>query len=343
MPITRHEATFRIGKNKTVEASRAQFPLVLSWATTIHKVQGLTLDQIVVDMKGGRFGAGQAYVAFSRVKSLNSLFIKNFEAKYIKTSSKVDSEMERLTSNPLPQPPLPNILTASADDCINIGHLNIHSYLAKEDDISCDPCLQSTHVMCFTETFLKPQHTVHTLTLNNQPVEVFRLDRTHESTQCASGGGVMIACISNLRPQEVFVEHSPQFEVKTISICHEVIGETYIIAVYRRPQLISTYLLSFLANYLECIPHETVPTVILGDFNNNLLSPDHSTGIIQLLEVRGFKQMVTQPTTDSGSLLDHIYVDFPESKPTVDVVDTYYTDHDGTYLSIPIGAHSSHS
>ena len=100
--ITRHEAMFRIGRDKTVEASRAQFPLVLSWATTIHKVQGLTLDHIVVDMKGGRFGAGQAYVAFSRVKSLNSLFIKNFEAKYIKTSSKVDSGMERLTSNPLP-------------------------------------------------------------------------------------------------------------------------------------------------------------------------------------------------------------------------------------------------
>lgn len=51
--------------------------------------------------------------------------------------------------------------------------------------------------------------------------------------------------------------------------------------------------------------------------------------------------MVTQPTTDSGSLLDHIYVNFPESKLTVDVVDTYYSDHDGTYLSIPIGAHPS--
>ena len=66
VPITRHKAMFRIGRNKTVEASRAQFPLVLSWA--IHRVQGLTLDQIVVEMKGGRFGAGQAYVAFSRVK-----------------------------------------------------------------------------------------------------------------------------------------------------------------------------------------------------------------------------------------------------------------------------------
>jgi len=52
--------------------------------------------------------------------------------------------------------------------------------------------------------------------------------------------------------------------------------------------------------------------------------------------------MVAQPTTNSGSLLDHIYVNFPESKLTVDVVDTYYSDHDGTYLYIPIGPHASH-
>ena len=55
VPISRHEATFRIVRNK---ATRTQFPLVLSWSTTIHKVQGLTLNQIVVDMKGGRFGPG---------------------------------------------------------------------------------------------------------------------------------------------------------------------------------------------------------------------------------------------------------------------------------------------
>lgn len=36
VPITRHEATFTIGRNKTVKASRAQFPHVLAWATTIH-------------------------------------------------------------------------------------------------------------------------------------------------------------------------------------------------------------------------------------------------------------------------------------------------------------------
>ena len=55
--------------------------------------QGLTLDEIVVEMKGGHFSPGQAYVAFSRVKILQGL---NFNAKAIKASSDVQNEMTRL-------------------------------------------------------------------------------------------------------------------------------------------------------------------------------------------------------------------------------------------------------
>jgi len=54
----------------------AQFPVKLAWAITIHKSQGLTLDQATIDV-GESFMPGQVYVAFSRLKSLEGLSLKS--------------------------------------------------------------------------------------------------------------------------------------------------------------------------------------------------------------------------------------------------------------------------
>ena len=50
-----------------------QYPLKLSWAVTIHKSQGKTFDNVIIDMEYGSFAPGQLYVALSRCTSFDGI------------------------------------------------------------------------------------------------------------------------------------------------------------------------------------------------------------------------------------------------------------------------------
>jgi ATP-dependent DNA helicase PIF1 len=69
--------------------SRIQVPLRLAFAITCHKCQGATLDSALVDIGSGIFEYGQAYVALSRARSLDSLFVHDFDPIAFKVHPKV--------------------------------------------------------------------------------------------------------------------------------------------------------------------------------------------------------------------------------------------------------------
>lgn len=76
----------------------SQIPLILAWALTIHKSQGATMDAAEIDVGSGIFECGQTYVALSRVKSLDGLYLTSFDAKKIMINKKVKDYYESLTT-----------------------------------------------------------------------------------------------------------------------------------------------------------------------------------------------------------------------------------------------------
>ena len=92
--IKRVSGKFMVMKNCYVQ--RTQFPLILAYAVTIHKCQGLSLDCAIIDLSDKVFADGMAYVALSRVRSLNGLHLTAFDPKSIKVNVKALREINRL-------------------------------------------------------------------------------------------------------------------------------------------------------------------------------------------------------------------------------------------------------
>ena len=128
---------------------------MLSWASTIHSVQGLTVDKIVVDLSK-IFAAGQAYVALSGVTSLEGLQILNYNSAVIKKDKRVDTEMLRLQQRPI------------TFALLIITHLNVRGYLDHIHDLKGDHVISCADIICLTETHLRELDTLHP---NSQPIK----------------------------------------------------------------------------------------------------------------------------------------------------------------------------
>jgi len=98
--------TIKIGTHEWIKtdmngkrvASMKQIPVILSYALTIHKSQGMTLDQAIVDCKN-IFVSGQMYVALSRVKTIEGLKIINFNKNNILVNEDVKKFYDNLKQN----------------------------------------------------------------------------------------------------------------------------------------------------------------------------------------------------------------------------------------------------
>ena len=331
VPVKRHSTQYEKAGRQATRIGRKQFPLTLSWAVTIHKMQGLTLEMLVLSMKNAlKYNNGQAYVGISRVKALKKLYITDYDERAFKTNKEVEKHMDEMRNNRLPAIPLPQFSTLCKTDHITIGHLNVCYFFNKLEDLTSPNeslLYKKVDIMCFTETYIAKRRNVKRFT-EMYGYKDFRLD-VESAFDHGNLHGVMICASIKLNPIELpSVKIPPGLQAKVIATC---IGKKKLVVavVYRPPPMKMATFCIKMEELLLSLP-QGVPRVIVGDFNEDLMVKN-DTQLERLFAHHGLHQKVKQPTTDSGTCIDHVYSSI--DKGVVDVVDTYYSYHDGVYYT----------
>lgn len=71
--------------DQNARVSRTQIPLILGYASTLHRTQGATLDKAVIDLGTSVFSPNMAYVALSRCRELSGIYLINLDPRKIYT------------------------------------------------------------------------------------------------------------------------------------------------------------------------------------------------------------------------------------------------------------------
>jgi len=83
---------------KYIIYERIQYPIMVSFAISIHKSQSVTLSSVIIDAGTSIFTPGQSYVALSRCKSLDGIYLLNIDIKKINAdhrAKKYDTDIRK--------------------------------------------------------------------------------------------------------------------------------------------------------------------------------------------------------------------------------------------------------
>ncbi|XP_061190195.1 uncharacterized protein LOC133198054 [Saccostrea echinata] len=209
-PIFEAKRTF-VYNRKTYE--RIQFPLQPAAGKTIHKAQGATLSSAVISLAQTkqRKIPHIHYVALSRVRSLDGLFILDFNEKSLSKDENVDKEMERLRENrlQLSYTPLYSV-------CKDIKFLfnNARSLHKHYLDMKSEPSVLAADVIGIAESWLCELDSDEYFTLEG--FTMFRNDAN--SSQTRSHHGIVIYLRNQLQcvTYNSFTTKSVEFSIISI-------------------------------------------------------------------------------------------------------------------------------
>nr|XP_034334797.1 uncharacterized protein LOC117691964 [Crassostrea gigas] len=318
-------------EKKSKSFIRHQFPLRLSWACTAHKVQGMTVDKVVVNLDR-IFSAGQGYVALTRVKSKDGLFIETNDVNTLDKKVYADAEVKSALFG-MNKLKFPNSFERSSL-CTRIILHNIQSLKAHFSDLQHDLRFTEADLISLTETWLRPNENLFNFSLDGFSFHSQARGNAYDdqsidfhTKRFAKGGGVAVYIKGN--ENDKTVNFLPVNNIEGIAVNLQSI-HTVILTLYRPGTTIACKFLQRLQKLLEHYRKDNWNIVCIGDFNEDA----HLIGPIQsFMKNQGFRQLVSFNTTEGATILDHVYVS-GSLQVGVNKMSTYFSYHDAVVVTI---------
>ena len=318
-PIMSISRQFNVGR-KHIEVSRQQFPLRPAAAKTVHRSQGTTVDNIVVDLSGRAFSHIH-YVALSRVKSMDGLYITNLNENKINVDENVVEEMLRLRATPLD---LSSKFDKSQTTVMYINCRSLHKHIRDLNSIAL--LREMSIVVCSETRFMYKDQTDYKLA-------GFDCDRFDEPTineQRPSHG----MCIYYKSGINIQVLQKIRINL-TEAIAFKIEGKNDVyVAFYRSPnerglRSLKKIMNSFTRNH---IMRKNV--ILMGDFNMDWNCEPKNKMLSKLMEDEfHFTQLQDKVTTQQNSMLDLIFT-MSKNRHSIGAEEMFFTDHKGIWIML---------
>ena len=287
-----------------------QFALRLSWASTCHKIQGITIPETHKLVAHGHpnMPAAMQYVMMGRVTRLEDLYIsENFDFKKVRCVRDAMKEQLRLEE----------LFSQEITKEYDFYFVNIRSLRKHHEDIVKNVNAQNSKMICLVETWM------HTDEENSGLIDI--PSREKHLSSAGKGKGCCIYYNNETKIlKNVKSVSSDKFQI----ICGFYNSSIQVFIMYLSKEAQLKNVVEKLENWMT-----KGPKIIIGDFNyestkSNILSKFlHSQGLIQI---------VNRPTHTEGGIIDHCYVNSEwKNQIEIDYIFPYYSDHCGFCISLP--------
>ena len=329
-PIKKQVHKYSTGRSKGVRSQGAtvqQFPLILSFSSTTHKMQGQTIEvprTCAVDLRSV-FSPGQAYVMLGRIQSQQQLrIIGCLPEEKIYCDKEAKSQLTSMKAKSLNNNP--PVWEKSFIKSLKVCSLNVSSLRDKIEDIRSDPILQFSDIIILSETWLDVEADEEDPLLQ---IEGFKLHLNSVGT----GKGLAVY----YKDKNVAIGQTDNEANLQITIMES--RECSVMGLYRSDGNTT------LPNSLRTMIPEVGPFMVTGDFNICLARyPEHE--VFQVLRTMGFRpltsekmkkqKMPSEATHLKGGNLDQVWLREGDMVSNVELYSPYYTcrDHDALLISM---------